>query len=128
HDVQLIPQPATRRREVEVVALDRETVRERDASSRRVAGFAPGTRLEKHRIEQSELDDLAGHAVDLDEIADANAVLAHQDEPAEEADDEVSEGDREAGAGEPEERAQVVGRSEDDEQDEQHADDLQGDA
>ena len=97
----------------------------RDAAPGRMSGLVPAARLEQHRIEHSELDDFAGHAVDLDEIADANAVLAHQHEPADEADDEVLERHGEAGAGESEEGAEVVGRAEDDEQDEQHGDDLQ---
>src|SRR5215475_3333391 len=88
-DVKLVPQPSARCREVEVVSLDRKAVRERDATACRVPGSAPFPRLEQHRVEQAELHDLAGHAVDLHEIADADAVLAHQHEPAEERDDEI---------------------------------------
>src|SRR5215471_12977454 len=58
-DVKLVPEPAARRREVEVVAFDRETVRERDAASRRMARFAPRAGLEQHGVEEPQLDYLA---------------------------------------------------------------------
>src|SRR5262245_61860945 len=45
-DVELVPEPAARRREIEVVSLDCKAVRERHATTRRMAGAAPFARLE----------------------------------------------------------------------------------
>ena len=100
------------------MSFDGETVVERDATPGRMPDSLQPPVSSSIGVEHPELDDLAGHAVDFDEVADADAVLSHQHEPAEEADDEVLERDGQSGAGQPEERAEVVRWTEDDEQDE----------
>ena len=58
-------------------------------------------------MEHPELHDLAGHAVDLDPVAEADTVPAHQHEPAGEGDQEVLERHREARACQAEEGAEL---------------------
>ena len=72
-------------------------------------------------MSKSDFDDLAADAVDLDPVADANAVAPHQHEPAEEGDDEIFHRDRQAGAGQAEHRRRLCGHAEDDEQNHQRA-------
>ena len=78
-----------------------------------MARSAPVTGLEQHRLEDSDLGHLAGHAVDLDEIAGPNAVWSEKPEPSEEPDDEILERDRESRAGEAEKRAEIARWSKD---------------
>jgi hypothetical protein len=79
-------------------------------------------------VEHAELDDLPRDAVDLHQIADADAVASHQHEPSDEPDDEILERDRESRAGESQEGADIIGRPEDHEQDEQDPQHLERDA
>src|SRR5256884_2908731 len=87
-----------------------------------VAGF------EQYGAKHTELDHLTAHAVDLDPVADAHAVPAHQHEPADEGDDEVLERHGETCAGETEHGAQLPRYSDQHQEDDHHADDLQRDA
>ena len=104
-----------------------EAVGEGDAPAGRVTGIRPVTGLEQHRAQHPELHHLAAHAVDLDPVAEADAVLAHQHEPADEGDDEILERDREAGAREPHHGAELPRHPDDDQHDEHHAENLQRD-
>ena len=76
-----------------------EAVQEGDAAAgwmapvRQIAGFKQGS------AHQADLGNFAAHAVDLNPIADANAILAHEDEPAEKREDEILHGDGESGGG-----------------------------
>jgi len=72
-----------------------------------VAGF------EQHGVEHPKLHYFAGHAVDFDPVAEADAVLAHQHEPAEEAQDEVLERNGEARARKAEKSPELARRPED---------------
>src|SRR5207248_3750990 len=77
---ELIPEPLAGGREVEVVTRGGEAVGEGDAPAGRVTGIRPVTGLEQHRAQHPDLHHLAAHAVDLDPVAEAYAVLAHQHE------------------------------------------------
>jgi hypothetical protein len=57
--------------------------------------------LQQRGAHQADLGHLAAHAVDLNPVADANAVLAHEDEPAEKREDEVLHGDGEPAVARP---------------------------
>src|SRR5689334_19057310 len=88
-DLDVVEQPLSGRREIEIVPVDREAVVERHASTREMASAGAGAGLEQHCLEHAELHDLARHSVDLDEIARTDAVGPHEDEPADERDDEI---------------------------------------
>src|SRR6201999_1093036 len=98
YQLQLIPKPLSGSREIEVVPFNRETVGESHASTGRMAGVAPIAGLEQHRVEHAEFGDFAADAVDFDPVAKPDSVAAHEHEPAEESDDEILEGNRQAGA------------------------------
>ena len=85
-----------------------------------VAGF------EQHGAEEADLGDFAADAVDLDPVADADAVAAHEDEPAEEGEDEILEDDGEAGGGEADDRGHLLRCAEDDERDAEQGEELGG--
>ncbi len=114
----LVPQPLSRGGEVEVLAADGVAVHEVDAAAGGMALVGPVAGLEQRGAEEADLDDLAADAIDLDPVADADAVLAHEDEPAEEGEDEVLEDDGEAGGDEAEDGRHLAGHAEDDQNDE----------
>src|SRR3984885_4254231 len=87
-----------------------------------VAGFEQGG------AEETDLDDLAADAVDLNPVADANAVFAHEDEPAEEGEDEVLEDDGEARGSEAEDGGDLAGRAEDDKEHQTERNDLESES
>ena len=60
---------------------------------RQISGFEQGG------AHQANLSNFAAHAVDLDPIADANSVLAHEDEPAKKRKNEILHRDGETGGG-----------------------------
>src|SRR6266511_5377249 len=68
-----------------------------------------------------DLGHLAAHTLDLHPVTDADAVLAHQHEPAEEGDDEVLHRHGETGAGEAEDGGGLPRDPDDDEEDQQRA-------
>src|SRR5690349_13456967 len=82
--LQLIPHPLPRSREVEEVSFNREAIYKRDATPCRMAGVRPVAGLEEHRLQQPDLDYLTGHTVDLNPVAHPNSIPSHQDEPTEE--------------------------------------------
>src|SRR5205085_1632342 len=69
HQLQFIPQPLAGRGEIKVVALDGETIRERDAPPRGMPGIGPVAGFEQDRMERSNLDNFAGDAIDFHPIA-----------------------------------------------------------
>jgi hypothetical protein len=75
-----------------------------------VAGF------EERGAEEADLYDLAADAVDLNPVADADAVFSHEDKPAEEGEDEVLKDDGEAGCSEAEDGGDLAGCAEDDQE------------
>ena len=115
-DGDLVPHPLAGGGEVEVLAGDGEVVDEGDAAAGGMALVGPVAGFEQGGAEEADLDDLAADAVDLDPVADADAVFAHEDEPAEEGEDEVLKDDGEAGGAEAEDGGDLVGRAEDDEE------------
>src|SRR5271165_1211029 len=85
---------------------------------RPVAGF------EHRRAEETDLDHFASNAVDLHPVADANAVLAHQNEPSKESQDESLQCNRESGSRQAQDCGHLRWHAKDDEQDEQKAQEL----
>ena len=120
----LVPHPLAGGGEVEVLAGDGEVVDEGDAAAGGMALVGPVAGFEQRGAEEADLDDLAADAVDLNPVADADAVLAHEDEPAEEGEDEVLEDDRETRRSEAENRRGLAGCAEDEEKHEAEGDDL----
>src|SRR5580704_16550604 len=123
---QFIPEPLAGSREIEVVAFDGEAVDERDFAAGGMPGVSPVAGFEQRRAEQADLHNFAADTIDLDPVADANAVASHQHEPADEADDEVFQRHREAGAGQPEHCRGLAWHAEYDEDNEQKSDRLHG--
>ena len=70
----------------------------------------------KDGFQQTDLDDFSADAVDLDPVADADAVAPHQHEPSKEGDDEVFHGDGQACARQAQDRSRLRGHAENDEQ------------
>src|SRR4029077_20939517 len=89
HDLQLIPKPGSAGREIEVVAFNGVTIGEGDAAACGLAGIAPIAGFEQHRVERNNFHDFPGNAVDSPPIAEADSVLAHEDDPADKTDDEI---------------------------------------
>jgi len=85
---------------------------------RPVAGFEEGG------AEESHFYDFASNAVDLYPVADPDAILTHQHEPAEEPQDEVLQDHCEAGCGEANDGRQLARGSKHNQQDKQEGDDL----
>src|ERR1051326_8283999 len=100
------------------MSFDGKTVGEGHAASRRVTGSRPVACLQQHRVKRAQFDDFARDAVDLDPIANANAILTHQYKPSDKADDEILERDGQSCAGQSEKRSELSGRSEDDQKNE----------
>ena len=123
-DGDLVPHPLAGGGEVEVLAGDGEVVDEGDAAAGGMALVGPVAGFEQRGAEEADLDDLAADAVDLDPVADADAVFAHEDEPAEEGEDEVLEDDGEACGSEAEDGGDLAGCAEDDEEHKAKRDDL----
>src|SRR3984957_11280823 len=123
-DGDFIPHPLAGGGEVEVLAGDGEVVDEGDAAAGGMAFVGPVAGFEEGGAEEADLQDLAADGDDFDPGADAKAVFAHEEEPAEEGEDEVLKDDGEAGGGEAEDGRYLAGGSEDDEQDEQQGEDL----
>src|SRR5689334_25206467 len=63
--LQLIPHPLSRSREVEEVSFNREAIYKRHSTTRGMTGVRPIAGLEEHRLQQSYLDDLARDAIDF---------------------------------------------------------------
>ena len=76
--------------------LHGEAVGEGHAATGGVAGLGPVSELEQYRFQQSDFDHFTRDAFDLDPIAHANAVLAHEREPPEKGHDEILHGHGEA--------------------------------
>src|SRR5271165_2374255 len=77
--VQLIPQPLSGRRKVEVVSFDGEAVDERDLASGWMACIIPVSRLQHDSAQKSNFHHFATNSVDLDPVTSTNTVAAHQD-------------------------------------------------
>src|SRR5580658_8795135 len=90
-----------------------------------MAGVGPAPGLKQHRVKQPDLQHFSPDAVDLDPVAGANAILAHQHEPAKEPNDEIFHGHRQARPGEREDGRKVGGNPENNQQNQQHAEGLQ---
>src|SRR5262249_2434744 len=106
--------------EVEVLTGDGEAVHEDDAAAGGMATVGPIAGFEHGSAEDSDFDDLTADAVDLDPVADANAVLAHEDEPSEEGEDESLKDDGETGGGETQNGCELAGCAEDYEKSKEH--------
>ena len=64
-----------------------------------MAGIGPVAGFKQHGAQQTDFDHLTAHAVDLDPVAHADSITAHQNEPAKEGDNEIFHGNGQAGAG-----------------------------
>src|SRR5260370_31135467 len=113
---------------MEVMLFDGGALGEGPAPASGVSGIAPVAGLQQHGMEHAELHDLAADAVDFHPVAEANAVAAHQDQPAEERDAEVLERDREARAHDADHGAELRRHADHDHQDHYHGDASQADA
>src|SRR5215475_11132046 len=97
--------------------FDGEAIGESDAAACRVARVGPVSGFEQHGVEHAEFDYFAGDAIDFDPVSEADSVLAHQHEPADEPDDEILERDGEARTGKTKESSEIRRRAKDNEQD-----------
>src|SRR6267154_2074822 len=102
--------------------FDGEAVGEGDAASGGVARVAPVTGLEQYRVKHPKFGHLAADAVDLDPVSQANAVSAHQHQPAEEGHDEVLQRHRQSGAHDPDHGPELAGHADENEQDDDRGD------
>ncbi len=93
-----------------------------------MAGIGPVARFQQNRVEHSQLDHFAGHAVDLHPIAKAHAVFSHQHKPAQEPHDEILQRHSQARAGQAQNRPQLAWWPEYDQQNEKHREYLHGHA
>src|SRR5260221_7835938 len=107
--------------------FDGEAVGERDAAPGGVARVAPVAGLQQYRMKHSEFGHLAADAVDLDPVSQANAVSAHQHQPAEEGHDEVLQRHRQPGAHDPDHGPELAGHADENEQDDDRGDHSQTD-
>src|SRR5882672_5125187 len=123
--LQLVPQPLPRSREVEVMPFNRKAVDESDLAPGWMSGVSPVAGFHEYRTQKADLDDFADDAIDLNPVADLQAIAPHQHEPSEEADDEVLERDGQARACKPENGCRVVGDAEHNADDEQRCNRLQ---
>ncbi len=79
-------------------------------------------------MEHAEFGDLAADPVDFHPVSQPNAVAAHEHEPAEEGDDEILEGDGQAGADDADHGAELAGHAHQNQNHRDHDDDPQADA
>ena len=75
------------------------------ASLCKVAGF------KQRGAHQADLDYLTADAVDLNPVAHAHAVLAHENKPAEKGENEILQCDRECGGGQTQDGWHLLRRS-----------------
>ncbi len=99
-------------------------------ATRRPVGWpvlGPVPDFEQHGLEDADVDDLAADAVDLNPVPEPDAVAADQCEPAEEGDDEVLQDHRQSSRGQSDDRGQLAGNAEDDQENQTDADHAYGD-
>ncbi len=123
-DADLVPHPLAGGGEVEVWPVTAKLLMK---VTRRPVGWplaVPVAGFKERGAEEADLEDFAAYAVDLHPIADADAVFAHEDEPAEEGEDEVLKDYGEAGGGEAEDGWNLAGCAEDDEKNHDQCDEL----
>ena len=82
-------------------------------------GIGPVAHLQENRLEEADLDDLAADALNLHPIADAHAVAAHQEEPAEEREEEVFQRHGQTGGGQADDGRGLARRPEHDQENHQ---------
>src|SRR5262249_44672877 len=88
----------------------------------------PISGLKDDSVQETNMHDLTADSVDFHPVAWAYAIRAHQDKPAEEANNEILERDGQPGAGQRQNGRQLAGRSKQHQQDQRHTADLQRDA
>src|SRR5437870_1792692 len=88
---QFVPKPLAGSGKIEVVALDGETIGERNTSPGRMPRISPVAGFQQYGMKHSELDYLAGYPVNFHPIAQADSVSPHENEPANKAHDEIFE-------------------------------------
>ena len=125
-DRQFVPEPLPAGGEVEEVALNGIAVDERYLAASGMAAFGPVARFEQYRAQQIDLDDFAGNAVDLDQVADAQSVFSHQHKPAEEGYDEILHRHRDSRRGQSKEGGGLLWSTGDHKQNKQNAHGLHG--
>src|SRR5271166_216152 len=123
-NVQLVPQPLSGRRKVEVVPFDGEAVDERDLATGWMASIVPVSRLQHDGAQKSNFQHFTTNSVDLDPVTSTNTVATHQDKPAEEGHDEIFERDGESSSRQSQYGGQLAGNAKQHQQNDQHADEL----
>src|SRR5271167_952340 len=123
-NVQLVPQPLSGSRKVEVVPFDGEAVDERYLASGWMAGIIPVARLQHDGAQKSNFHHFATNSVDLDPVTSTNTVATHQDKPAEEGYDEIFERDGKSSSRQSQDGGQLTGSAKQHQQNDQHADEL----
>src|ERR1039458_3017641 len=120
----ITPHPLAGRGEVEVLAANREVVEEGDAAAGWMASVRQIFCFKQGRSHQANFGDFSAHAVDLNPIADAYAILAHKSKPSEKRENKILHCDRETGGGQAQNRGHLLRPAEDNKQDEQATGDL----
>src|SRR5581483_6813295 len=108
--------------------FDGKAVNESHLASGGMPRIGPCPGFEQDGTQQADLEHFPADPVDLDPIANADAVLAHEDKPAKERHDEILQRDGESGAGQAENCCELSRDTEDDEDDEQDAYSLEREA
>src|SRR5579872_3850216 len=108
---QFIPQPLAGSREIEKMIFNGIAIDERNFASGGMSGVIPIAGFHEHCAQQRDLDDLSANPLNLNPVADADSVLAHQNEPTDEADDEIFQCDRETSTGESDDRGKLAGQT-----------------
>src|SRR6516165_12219145 len=106
--LQFVPEPLAGSRKIKIVAFDGVAVGEGHAPASRMTRSGPVAGLQQHGAKNAEFDHFTSHTVNLHPIAEADAVLPHEREPSEEADDEILERHGKAGAGRAPETCPIV--------------------
>ena len=75
-----------------------------------MSGVTPASRFENYGVQQTDAEHFPANSIDLDPVAGLDAVRAHQNKPAEKADDEIFHGDGNAGAGERRDGRKIIGK------------------
>src|SRR5258708_32173134 len=86
---QFVPEPLTGSGEIEVMSGDGVAIDEGDLTARGIAGASRASSLQQNGAQQTNFYDFSANSVDLDPIANADAIAAHEDEPATEAKNEA---------------------------------------
>src|SRR2546426_2269033 len=122
---QFVPKPLAGSGKIEVVALDGETIGERNTSPGRMPRISPVAGFQQYGMKHTELDYFPGYPVNLHPITQANPISSHQNEPTHKAYDEIFQRHRKTCAGKSQESPQLARRTENHQEDQTQRHDLQ---